>query len=628
MLAGDLALIDINPTGSPLYDKTAVVGDKLYFADSDLQHGWELHVLDTTTNTARMVADTNPGLGDSFAGQYGFAVVGTKLYFNAYDPTNGNELRWLDTAEASPTVNTLDINSGSGDSNAGQNGGFTTVGTKLYFTAYDPSNGYEPRWIDTEAATPTVNTLDINSGAGSSDAGKFGGFAAVRSKLYFTASDPTNGNELRWLDTAEASPTVNTLDINSGTGNSNAGQLGGFTTVGSKLFFTAFDSGSGTEPRWIDTAAISPTLNTLDINSGSGSSSAGQYGGFTAVGSKLYFTAFTPTSGYEPRWIDTAATTSTVNTLEVFGGTSGSFAGQYGGFTAVGSKLYFTAADPTRGTDLRWIDTAAAAPTINTLDINPGAFPSYAGQYGGFATVETKIYFTALDSGTGFELRWIDTEAVTPTVNTLDLNSGGASSNAGQYGGFTAAGSKLYFTAADPSNGYDLRWIDTAAAVPTTNTLDIYGSGNSSNAGQYAGFTAVESKLYFTAYDPSNGYEPRWIDTEAATPTVNTLDIYSGVSSSAAGQYGGFTAVGSKLFFTALDPSNGYELRWIDTEAATTTVNTLDINSGSGSSYAGQYGGFTLVGSMLYFTAYDPTSGTELRWIDTASATPTVNTLD
>ncbi|MCL4207257.1 MAG: PD40 domain-containing protein, partial [Pirellulaceae bacterium] len=628
LLAGDLALIDVDPTGAPVYGKTAVVGDKLYYADTDLQHGTEIHVLDAMADTTSIVADINPGFGDSYAGQYGFAVVGTKLYFSAYDPTNGHELRWIDTSAVAPTVNTLDIHSGSNGSYAGQYGGFTAVGTKLYFSASDATSGDELRWIDTAAAEPTVNTLDIHSGSGSSSAGAYGGFTLVDTKLYFTAYDPTNGQELRWIDTTVASPTVNSLDINSGSDSSYAGQFGGFTPLGTKLYFTAYDPTNGDELRWIDTTVASPIVNTLDIYSGSDGSNAGLLGGFATVGTKLYFTAADPTNGYELRWIDTSAASPTVNTLDIYSGGNSSSAGQFGGFTAVGTKLYFTAYDPTNGYELRWIDTTVASPTVTTLDIYSGGGSSNAGLYGGFMAVGAKLYFRAFDPTNGYELRWIDTTVASPSVETPDISSGSGSFVAGARGGFTLLGTKLYFTAPDSTGGYELRWIDTMAAAPIVNTLDLYSGGNSSHAGQYGGFAAVGTKLYFSAYDQTNGTELRWIDTSAASPTVNTLDLYSGSDSSYAGQFGGFTAVGTKLYFTAYDPTSGYELRWIDTTVASPTVNTLDIYNGANHSNAGYYGGFTAVGTKLYFSAQDATYGHELRWIDTTAAEPTVNTLD
>jgi len=99
--------------------------------------------------------------------------------------------------------------------------------------------------------------------------------------------------------------------------------------------------------------------------------------------------------------------------------------------------------------------------------------------------------------------------------------------------------------------------------------------------------------------------------------------VSSRIISTIAGYYGGFTAVGTKLYFTALDAANGYELRWIDTSVGSPTVNTLDIQAGPNSSVAGQYGGFTAVGTKLYFTAGKFGFGDELFVLqDTTDTTP------
>ena len=124
--AVDVELIDINTSGGPaLYDKTAVIGNNLYFVDTDRQNGAELRVLNAVTDSISLVADINPGFDDSYVGKYGgIATIGSKLYFTAFDPTNGFELRWIDTSLATPVVNTISIVAGPDSSNPGEFGGF------------------------------------------------------------------------------------------------------------------------------------------------------------------------------------------------------------------------------------------------------------------------------------------------------------------------------------------------------------------------------------------------------------------------------------------------------------------------------------------------------------------------
>ncbi|MCA9031685.1 MAG: hypothetical protein KDA66_12805, partial [Planctomycetaceae bacterium] len=580
LLSVDLSVIDINESGAPVYDRTAVVGNKLYYRDVDPRYGLELHVLDTTTGVASLVVDINPGLDDSNVGDYGgFTVVGNNLYFTAYDAIHGYELRWIDTTETTPALHTLDVHSGSLGSYAGLYGGFVAVGNTLYFTASELTIGYELRWIDITNASPILHTLDIHSGGASSFAGEAGGFTVVGTNLYFSAYDSA-GHELRWIDTAEETPTLHTLDLYSGSGSSNPGLFGGVKAVGENLYFVAQDATTGRELRWIDTTETVPAIHTVETSVGAASSDAGEYGGFIVVGERLYFSASDSTNGHELRWIDTTELAPVMNTLDIEIGSGSSYSGQYGGFVAVGNDLYFTADDSTNGTKLRRVDTTESTPVVQTIG-NSGL----AGVYGGFNIVDRKLYFTARDT-LGYELRWIDTTEETPVVSTLDIYVGGLSSYAGRYGGFTAVGGKLCFTAHDSTSQYELRWIDTVETTPILHTLDIFSGPGYSYPGQYSGFTALAERLYFGAQDSITGLELRWIDTTELYPVVHTLDVNAGGSSSNAGGSGGFATVGNKLYFTAGDSNNGFELRWVDTNETTPMLHTVDIFAGNGSSYA------------------------------------------
>ena len=264
-----------------------------------------------------------------------------------------------------------------------------------------------------------VNTLDIEPGSGGSRAGRYGGFVAVGNKLFFTADDGLHGRELRWIDTTLESPTLNTLDIELGSGDSFAGLHGGFAAVGDRLFFTATNNEFGYEPRWIDATLDEPIVNTIDIADGQSDSRAGRHGGYVLVNDKLFFTADDVASGSELRWIDAMAETPAANTIEV-NASGGSFAGEEGGFAIVGDKLFFNANDNDHGKELRWIDTSVESPVIHTVDIKVGSESSLAGS-NGFALVGDKLFFDADDGISGSEPRWIDTTVLIPEVNTCLL---------------------------------------------------------------------------------------------------------------------------------------------------------------------------------------------------------------
>ena len=190
VLSANYSLIDINSSGGLTFGKTAVINNDLYYIDSDPQHGTELRVLDTETNSVSLVADINPGFASSGIGEFGGLVsVGSKLFFTANDGVSGPMLWWLDAGEANPTVNAIKV---AGDyifTNPGEFGGFTVIGSRLYFSAFDSSEGYELRWIDTAAPGQIVHTVSVNPGPASSYAGQYGGFKAVGDKVYFSAND-------------------------------------------------------------------------------------------------------------------------------------------------------------------------------------------------------------------------------------------------------------------------------------------------------------------------------------------------------------------------------------------------------------------------------------------------------
>ena len=68
-------------------------------------------------------------------------------------------------------------------------------------------------------------------------------------------------------------------------------------------------------------------------------------------------------------------------------------------------------------------------------------------------------------------------------------------------------------------------------------------------------------------------------------------------------------AVGSTLYFSANDGSNGAEL-WKSNGTSSGTVMVMDINPNTLSS--SNPGGFLLIGDMLCFSATDGASGVEL----------------
>ncbi|MCX7592565.1 MAG: pre-peptidase C-terminal domain-containing protein [Fischerella sp.] len=147
----------------------------------------------------------------------------------------------------------------------------------------------------------------------------------------------------------------------------------------------------------------------------------------------------------------------------------------------------------------------------------------------------------------------------------------------------------------------------SVSATPQPQILQISPGAGSSNPDN---LTALGSTLYFTANDGTNGNQLWKSDgTGAGTQRLTTVNP-SGFNPDNLTVFGS-----SKLFFTANDGTNGTEL-WVYN--GTTAQMVSNINPGAGSSNPSN---LTVVGSKLFFTANDGTNGTELWVYDDTTAT-------
>jgi ELWxxDGT repeat protein len=154
--------------------------------------------------------------------------------------------------------------------------------------------------------------------------------------------------------------------------------------------------------------------------------------------------------------------------------------------------------------------------------------------------------------------------------------------NAGQIGGFVEFAGDLYFSATTPATGRDLFKISaggTVTAIDLTNS----GSFDAFDLNNNSGFIVFNNELYFTAYNLGGDALYRLNGAGVVTPVLNNGTTMAGV-------YGGFKIFANDLYFSAVDPANGYELFKLDTGG---TLSSYDIkNDGNGNSEAGNPGGF------------------------------------
>ena len=316
---GTQLLLDINPTTRDdgfAYSSNAFgfteFNDKLFFSADDGENGKELWVSDGTPGGTQLLLDINPGTrDDGFAyssNASGFTEFNDKLFFSADDGENGKEL-WVSDGTPGGTQLLVDINpttSGDGFANSSFASGFTEFNDKLFFSADDGENGNE-LWVSDGTTKGTQLLVDINpdpgayTAAGSSYASNFTEFD---DKLFFTANDGKNGKEL-WVSDGTTKGTQLLVDINPGTnyydGSINSSSASNFTEFDDKLVFTADDGVNGTE-LWVSDGTTKGTQLLVDINLGTsdyGSGNSSFASNLTVVGDELFLRADNGETGGE-----------------------------------------------------------------------------------------------------------------------------------------------------------------------------------------------------------------------------------------------------------------------------------------------------------------------------------------
>lgn len=274
----------LSPTVRYLVPYTSA--NKIIFqSDGSNNTDWEIWQSDGTVAGTYELADLFGGdnLG-SDAKQF-FEVNG-KVFFTAFGASNVGRELYITDGTTSGTVLVKNINPTNSGGNAANSNpdNFTLFNNKLYFTANDATNGDE-LWVSDGTETGTQMVIDLYPGAtGSNPSDLF----VFNNALYFAADHPTLGREVFKCTTTNT--VTNLKNISSGLGSSNPSN---FTEYNGKLYFVAEDPVNGRE-LWNSTGFNSTTNLLADINSGIGSSNPSN---LAVMGTNLFFSADDGVSG-------------------------------------------------------------------------------------------------------------------------------------------------------------------------------------------------------------------------------------------------------------------------------------------------------------------------------------------
>ncbi len=260
---------------------------RLFFPGSDPEHGRELWLTDGTPEGTGLLKDIFPGKEGALPRtlhQNGYQL-GERFIFSVADPEHGMEL-WTTDGTRDGTTLLKDIFPGSNGSEPLE---FIPLGDRLLFTATDPDHGTE-LWATDGTRDGTVLLKDIYPGPGGgirldplginsrnndpspgdeicgAGALTFHSFsrAAIEDRVYFTATDPENGDEL-WESDGTPEGTQIVANVVPGSGGSAPGDFKGLDGV---LYFTAHDAVHGRALWGLRTnTALKPTFHRGDPNS-------------------------------------------------------------------------------------------------------------------------------------------------------------------------------------------------------------------------------------------------------------------------------------------------------------------------------------------------------------------------
>lgn len=498
---------------------------ELWFSD-----GTSAQVLKEINATAGSVGTNNSAVSS--------ARLGENRFFTAWREDLGIEL-WRTNGTSEGTILVKDINSGA--ANASPNG-FAVLDGVLFFSAQDSTYGrelwaYDPNATDCSRFDPTTTfatSCDTNNPAilpgkigivkninAAANSGSPANISLVGSKLYFMATDSTNGTE-PWISNGTASGTVLMHNIRSN-GNSTGST---FAQAGNAVVFQASDSSgnndlyafiSGNEP---DTAACAAAHGAAFLKA----NAAGCY-------ARLFdFTTSSPSITILGSTLDT-------------------------------SKVFFLAGEAVTGVEL-YVTNGTIAGTYLVKDILPGALSGFNTEHGGTAGAfgDGSFVFTAIDgylsNGISDQQIWISDGTA---AGTYKLSSSSAGYNARALHVDRAA-NLIFFFAGTPDTGMEL-WR-SAGTVSTTQLVKDLCPGSCSGAasghelGTILSIMSLEDgQIMFRGSNGASGGEP--VVSDGTPQGTYLIDLVAGSGGSSPLLFGSLSA--GRAFIYANNNTHGHE---------------------------------------------------------------------
>ena len=453
---------------------------------------------------------------------------------------------------------------------------------------------------------------DINTAG---DGGTYN-YAEYNSKIYFSATDSTHGNEL-WVTDGTESGTTLVKDINPGISDGTPSQLIAFNN---QLYFFADDGTHGYE-LWKTDGTDAGTVMVKDLNAGSGWGVTYDEGSSFIFDQTLFFKCNDGAHGWELCKSDgTQGGTTLLKDINI--GSGSGFGSSYAQGSAIGiynGEMFFPADDGTHGYEL-WKTDGTEGGTSLVKDIRSGASSSFDTFYYSFVSLSNGCMFIADDGIHGFE-PWFSDGTTGGTVLPKDINPAGDSLDS--FTTLNAYSGRAIFTATDGSHGAE-PWISDGTVSGTTMIKDIYSGSSGSGADRY--LSTYHGKLYFRANNGVHGKELWSTDgTEAGTTTIE-------ISSDGSGSYANpVGVVNDELILIATDTyyqdpdtyeeTANFELWRTDgTQGGTSLIHEINSSGSSIPIYQSK-----IIGNRIYFNGNDGVHGLELwsYWVDDPSPTPT-----